>query len=94
MYSFSLRGVNIYKLVMDMDYFIQEMIYVIFMFHYLIQNSNLEYELKYIQERIKKDFCNLSVTVACQPKDITKLKQSKYSLDDKDKIPLSLIYKS
>lgn len=42
----------------------------------------------------KKGFCNLSVTVACQPKDITKLKQSKYSLDDKDKIPLSLIYKS
>lgn len=42
----------------------------------------------------KKGFCNLSVTVACQPKDITKVKQSKYSLDDKDKLPVSLIYKS
>lgn len=40
----------------------------------------------------KKGFCNLSVTVACQPKNIKKLIPSKYSLDNKDKLPLSLIY--
>ena len=59
---------------------------------------NIEQQLR-IRTKIhtrknKKGFCNLSVTVACQPKDITKLKQSKYSLDDKDKLPVSLIYKS
>lgn len=41
----------------------------------------------------KKGFCNISVTAACQPKDITKIKQSKYSLDNKAKLPVSLIYK-
>jgi hypothetical protein len=42
----------------------------------------------------KKGFCNLSVTIACQPKDITKLNRSRYSLDDENKLPVSLIYKS
>jgi hypothetical protein len=41
----------------------------------------------------KKGFCCLSVTVACQPKDIKKLTPSKYSLDNKDKLPPLLIYK-
>ena len=41
----------------------------------------------------KKGFCNLSVTVACQPKDITKLNKSNYSRDDENKLPASLIYK-
>ena len=41
----------------------------------------------------KKGFCNLSVTAACQPKDIKKLIPSKYSLDNKDKLPKLLIYK-
>ena len=41
----------------------------------------------------KKGFCCLSVVVACQPKDIKKLSQSKYSLDNKDKLPPLLIYK-
>ena len=40
----------------------------------------------------KKGFCNLSVTVACQPKNINKLTPSKYSLDNKDKLPPLLIY--
>jgi len=58
---------------------------------------NIEQQLR-IRTKIhtrknKKGFCNLSVTVACQPKDITKLNISKYSLDDKDKLPISLIYK-
>jgi hypothetical protein len=42
----------------------------------------------------KKGFCNISVTAVCQPKDITKLNQSNYSLDDENKLPVSLIYKS
>lgn len=41
----------------------------------------------------KKGFCSLSVTIACQPKNIKELKKSKYSLDDKNKLPNTLIYK-
>ena len=40
----------------------------------------------------KKGFCNLSVTVACQPKNIKELIPSKYSLDNKDKLPPILIF--
>lgn len=40
----------------------------------------------------KKGFCKLSITIACQPKDIKTIPQSKYSLDDKDKLPLCLTY--
>lgn len=42
----------------------------------------------------KKGFCNISVSVACQPKDISKLNRSKYTLDDVNRLPESLIYKS
>lgn len=42
----------------------------------------------------KKGFCNLSVTIACQPKNIKNLVKSKYSLDNKDKLPIGLIYNS
>ncbi len=42
----------------------------------------------------KKGFCSLSVTAACQPKDIKSLKKSMYSLDNKDKLPINLIYDS
>lgn len=41
----------------------------------------------------KNGFCVLSVILACQPKDIKNLKPSKYSLDDKDKLPPLLVYK-
>jgi hypothetical protein len=41
----------------------------------------------------KKGFCSLSVTIACQPKNIKKLIKSNYSLDNKDKLPSILIYK-
>ena len=59
---------------------------------------NIEQQLR-IRTKIhtrknKKGFCNLSVTIACQPKDITKLNRSKYTLDDVNKLPASLIYKS
>jgi len=36
---------------------------------------------------------SLSVIAACQPKDIRDIAPSKYSLDDKDKLPPTLIYK-
>lgn len=59
---------------------------------------NIEQQLR-IRTKIhtrknKKGFCNLSVTIACQPKYITKLNNSKYTLDDENKLPVSLIYKA
>ena len=42
----------------------------------------------------KKGFCVLSVIMGCQPINIKKLPPSKYSLDNKDKLPPPLIYKS
>lgn len=39
----------------------------------------------------KKGFCKLSVMVACQPKNITELEKSEYSLDDLTKLPKNLI---
>lgn len=41
-----------------------------------------------------KGFCKLSVTVACQPKNIKKIENSKFSLDDILKLPLNLIHDS
>lgn len=40
----------------------------------------------------KEGFCDLSVTVACQPKNINFLPRSPYSLDDKNRLPPNLIY--
>jgi len=40
----------------------------------------------------KKGFCSLSVTVACQPKQIKLLNKSIYSLDDVSKLPKILCY--
>ena len=37
-------------------------------------------------------FCKLSVTVACQPKNINFLPRSPYSLDESDKLPPNLIF--
>jgi len=44
-------------------------------------------------KKTKKRFCSISVTVACQPKNIKEIKQSKYSLDNIDKLPPPLTYK-
>jgi len=52
-----------------------------------------KFRTKIHTKKNKKGFCCLSVTVACQPKDIKKLTPSKYSLDNKDKLPPLLIYK-
>ena len=63
-----------------------------------VPEFNIEQQLrirtKIHSKKNKNGFCVLSVTIACQPKDITKLNKSKYSLDNKDKLPPSLIYKS
>jgi len=40
----------------------------------------------------KEGFCKLSVTVACQPKNINFLPRSPYSLDDKNRLPPNLMY--
>jgi hypothetical protein len=40
----------------------------------------------------KEGFCDLSVTVACQPKNINFLPRSPYSLDDKNRLPPNLIF--
>ena len=39
-------------------------------------------------------YCKLSVTVSCQPKNIKKLIDSNFSLDDISKLPINLIYNS
>jgi len=39
-----------------------------------------------------KGFCNLSVTIACQPKNIKALVISNFSLDDRSKLPHNLVY--
>ena len=38
----------------------------------------------------KNGYCRLSVIASCQPKTITSLLPSPYSLDDKDKLPFVL----
>jgi hypothetical protein len=40
----------------------------------------------------KEGYCKLSVTVACQPKNINFLPKSPYSLDESDKLPPNLIF--
>lgn len=39
-----------------------------------------------------KGFCSLSVTVACQPKNLKSFQKSQYSLDQKENIPHALSY--
>lgn len=40
----------------------------------------------------KKGYCNLSVMLSCMPKNINKLKQSSYSLDNINRLPVNLVY--
>lgn len=55
--------------------------------------QELRIRTKIHRRKNKKGFCQISVTAACKPKKITNLQKSNYSLDDKCKLPLSLIYK-
>lgn len=57
---------------------------------------NIEQQLR-IRTKIhkrstKKGFCSISVTIACQPKNIRTLTPSNYTLDNKDNIPPILLY--
>lgn len=45
-----------------------------------------------IHKKNDKGFCKLSVMIACKPKKIKELIKSKYSLDNKKKLPNNLIY--
>ena len=54
--------------------------------------QQLRIRTKIHTKKNKKGFCSLSVTAACQPKNIKELILSQYTLDNKDKLPGNLIY--
>jgi hypothetical protein len=54
--------------------------------------QQLRIRTKIHTKKNKKGYCHLSVTVACQPKNIKNLTPSNYSLDNIDKLPLRLRY--
>lgn len=54
--------------------------------------QQLRIRTKIHTKKNKKGYCHLSVTVACQPKNIKNLVPSNYSLDNVDKLPLRLRY--
>lgn len=53
--------------------------------------SRLRVRTKIHSRKNKKGFCSISVTIACQPKKISTLQKSNYSLDNTDKLPNNLI---
>ena len=57
-----------------------------------ICKQQLRIRIKIHTKKTNKGFCKLSVIIACQPKNIKELENSKYSLDDKLKLPDNLIY--
>ena len=57
-----------------------------------ICDQQLRIRTKVHTRKNNKGFCNLSVTIACQPKNIKHLINSKYSLDNQIKLPTNLIY--
>jgi len=58
----------------------------------LVCDQKLRIRIKNHGTKNKKGFCNLSVTAACHFVDIKQLPDSKYSLDDIEKLPESLRY--
>jgi hypothetical protein len=56
-----------------------------------ICEQQLRVRIKVHKAKNMKGYCDLSVTVTCQPIDIKKLKNSPYSLDDINKLPRNLI---
>jgi hypothetical protein len=57
-----------------------------------ICEQRLRVRTKIHEKKNKKGFCKLSVTIACQPKNIKNLINSEYSLDNHMKLPLNLSY--
>ena len=57
-----------------------------------ICDQRLRIRTKIHERKNKKGFCKLSVTIACQPKNINYLVNSKYSLDNQMTLPIDLVY--
>jgi hypothetical protein len=57
-----------------------------------ICEQQLRIRIKVHSRKNNKGHCNLSITIACQPKKIKDLIDSSYSLDNKDKLPLVIYY--
>jgi len=57
-----------------------------------ICEQRLRVRTKIHERKNKKGFCKLSVTIACQPKNINNLVNSEYSLDNQIKLPNNLVY--
>lgn len=57
-----------------------------------ICEQQLRIRIKVHSRKNNKGYCNLSITIACQPKTIKDLIKSSYSLDNKDKLPLVIYY--
>ena len=57
-----------------------------------ICEQQLRVRTKIHTKKNKKGFCKLSVTVACQPKNINNLVKSEYTLDNKMNLPSNLVY--
>ena len=56
-----------------------------------IIDQQIRIRTKIHNKKNAQGFCNISVTIACQPKNIKLLKKSPYTLDNKDKLPKNLI---
>ena len=54
--------------------------------------QQLRVRTKIHKRKNKNGFCDLSVTVACQPKNINNLVSSEFSLDNRMKLPTNLVY--
>ena len=57
-----------------------------------ICDQRLRVRTKIHEKKNKKGFCKLSVTIACQPKNINNLVNSKYSLDNHNTLPNNLVF--
>lgn len=57
-----------------------------------ICEQRLRVRTKIHEKKNKKGFCKLSVTIACQPKNINNLVNSEYSLDNQLTLPSNLLY--
>jgi hypothetical protein len=57
-----------------------------------ICDQQLRVRTKIHERKNKKGFCKLSVTIACQPKNINNLVNSAYSLDNQMTLPDNLVY--
>jgi hypothetical protein len=55
-----------------------------------IVDQQIRIRIKVHSRKNTKGFCHLSVTAACQPKQIKQLTRSKYSLDHVNTLPVGL----